>query len=48
MEDQTHPEDGDLIELHTVTGIDIPERDYPKLETLAGCMTYLRAKGIGG
>ena len=36
-----------VIELHQVTGIDIPERDYPKLETLAGSVAYLKAKGFG-
>ncbi len=35
-----------VIELHGTTGIDIPERDYPKLETLAGCVRYLKAKGF--
>lgn len=23
------------------TGLDIPEADYPKLETLSGCLAYL-------
>lgn len=36
-----------VIELHRATGIDIPERDYPRLETLAGCVAYLKAKGFG-
>jgi acyl carrier protein len=36
-----------VIELHEATGVDIPERDYPKLETLAGCVAYLKAKGFG-
>jgi acyl carrier protein len=36
-----------VIELHRATGIDIPERDYPKLETLAGCVAYLKTKGLG-
>lgn len=35
-----------VIELHRATGIEIPERDYPKLETLAGCVRYLKAKGF--
>ena len=35
-----------VIELHRATGIDIAERDYPKLETLAGCVEYLKAKGL--
>jgi acyl carrier protein len=36
-----------VIALHQRTGIDIPERDYGKLETLSGCVTYLKAKGYG-
>ncbi|HEY5012875.1 MAG TPA: phosphopantetheine-binding protein [Acidimicrobiia bacterium] len=31
-----------VIGLHEATGIDIPERDYPQLTTLAGCVEYLR------
>ena len=30
-----------VIGLHEATGIDIPERDYPRLATLAGCVEYL-------
>ncbi len=33
-----------VMELHRASGIDIPERDYPKLETLDGCIAYLRTK----
>ena len=33
-----------VMELHRSSGIDIPERDYPKLETLDGCIAYLRTK----
>jgi acyl carrier protein len=33
-----------VIALHKATGIDIPERDYPKLESLSGCVAYLKAK----
>jgi acyl carrier protein len=29
--------------LHERTGLDIPERDYPELMTLGGCLAYLRA-----
>jgi acyl carrier protein len=36
-----------VIALHKATGIDIPERDYPKLETLSGCVAYLKQKGFG-
>jgi acyl carrier protein len=28
--------------LHQRTGVDIPERDYPKIGTLADCVSYLR------
>jgi acyl carrier protein len=27
--------------LHEATGVDIPERDYPEVATLAGCVAYL-------
>ena len=27
--------------LHEQTGIDIPERDYPMVSTVAGCVGYL-------
>lgn len=30
-----------IIELHRRTGIDIPEKDYPKLFTLDGVVAYL-------
>jgi acyl carrier protein len=30
--------------LHARTGIDIPERDYPQLLTLAGAVAYLAAR----
>ena len=33
-----------VIALHEATGIDIPEADYPKLETLGGCITYIQEK----
>lgn len=36
-----------VIAVHERTGIDIPERDYPKLSTLAGFVAYLGAdRGI--
>jgi acyl carrier protein len=34
-----------IIALHKATGVDLPEKDYPKLETLAGCVRYLEGKG---
>jgi acyl carrier protein len=36
-----------LIALHNVTGIDSPERDYVRLESLSGAVTYLRSRGFG-
>ena len=30
-----------VIDLHTGLGVDVPERDYPKLATLTGCVDYL-------
>ncbi len=31
-----------MIGLHEATGVDIPERDYPRLATLDACVEYLR------
>jgi len=33
-----------ITALHRRLGVDIPEIDYPKLVTLDGAITYLRAK----
>jgi acyl carrier protein len=33
-----------VIGLHERTGVDIPERDYPKLATIDACTGYLLAK----
>jgi acyl carrier protein len=33
-----------VIGLNKATGIDIPERDYPQLETLDGAVAYLKAR----
>jgi len=33
-----------VVELHRLTGIDIPESDYPRLETLAAASAYLGEK----
>jgi acyl carrier protein len=30
-------------ELHERTGVDIPERDYPELSSIDGCVAYLTA-----
>jgi acyl carrier protein len=33
--------------LHEATGIEIPERDYPRVATIAGCAAYLAARQNG-
>lgn len=33
-----------LIALHKELGISIPEKDYPKMTTLNGCIDYLDAR----
>ncbi len=33
-----------MIAIHTVTGVEIPEADYPQMATLNGCVNYLRAR----
>jgi acyl carrier protein len=33
-----------VIALHEATGIDVPERDYPQLASLNGCIDYLAAR----
>jgi acyl carrier protein len=32
------------IALHEATGIDIPERDYPDITSIASCVAYLRGR----
>lgn len=32
------------IALHEATGVDIPERDAPKITSIASCVDYLRAR----
>jgi acyl carrier protein len=32
-----------VLELEKILGIKIPQLDYPKLSTLNGCLTYLKA-----
>jgi acyl carrier protein len=32
-----------VVALHEQLGVDVPERDYPKLATLEGCVDYLTA-----
>lgn len=36
-----------IVGLHQATGLDIPERDYPRLTNLDACAAYLRDKGLG-
>jgi acyl carrier protein len=33
-----------VIALHEATGIDVPEKDYPQLASLNGCIEYLAAR----
>lgn len=33
-----------VVALHEAVGVDIPERDYSKLETVADCVTYLQGR----
>lgn len=33
-----------MIGLNKVTGIEIPEEDYPQLESLSGCVAYLKRR----
>ncbi|MGE5700798.1 MAG: acyl carrier protein [Arthrospira platensis] len=37
-----------VVAVHELTGIDIPERDYPKLTTLDGAVAYLAGATPGG
>jgi acyl carrier protein len=30
--------------VHAETGVDIPERDYPQVRTINGCLRYLEAR----
>ncbi|HVP29828.1 MAG TPA: acyl carrier protein [Myxococcota bacterium] len=32
-----------MVGLHEATGVDVPESDYARLSTLAGCVAYLAA-----
>lgn len=36
-----------VIGLNEATGVDIPERDYPQLATLDGCIEYLGLRALG-
>lgn len=33
-----------MIGLNKATGIEIPEEDYPQLESLSGCVAYLKRR----
>lgn len=33
-----------MVGIHDLTGVDIPERDYDAVSTLAGLVTYLTAR----
>ena len=33
-----------IIAMHEATGVDIPEADYPDLETIEGCVAYFQKK----
>jgi acyl carrier protein len=33
-----------VIALHEASGIDVPEKDYPQLASLNGCIEYLAAR----
>jgi len=33
-----------LVGLHAALGVDVPETDYPKLQTLDACVDYLAAR----
>jgi acyl carrier protein len=33
-------------ELHDRTGVDIPERDYPSVSSIDGCIAYLTARAV--
>lgn len=35
------------IGLFQATGVEVPERDYPRLVTVDGCVEYLDAHGYG-
>lgn len=33
-----------VVALHKSTGVEVPENDYPKMQTLAGAVAYLRER----
>lgn len=52
LQDQIDLDSMDFISfvagLHGLTGVDVPERDYPRLATLASAAAYLAAGNGGG
>jgi len=36
-----------VIALHKATGVEIPEADYPQLQTLSGAIAYMKSHGKG-
>ena len=34
-----------VIAIHEATGLDVPERAYPELQTLDGCVAWLKKQG---
>lgn len=36
-----------FVALRAEFGVEVPERDYPKLATMAGCVAYVSASGKG-
>jgi acyl carrier protein len=36
-----------IMELHRLTGVEIPEGDYPRLQTLNAGVAYLRGQAVG-
>lgn len=36
-----------VISVHKEFGVEIPERDYPRLMTIEGCVTYLEKAASG-
>lgn len=35
------------IGLFQATGVEVPERDYPQIVTIDGCVRYLSSHGVG-
>ncbi len=33
-----------VVDLHARLHVDVPERDYPRIRTLGGCVAYLEGK----